>query len=230
MKQAATYLIATIVFAALGISLGHRWLILLWPTVGMFVLALGYLGFGPGVLGKRRSGKLAWWGILLHLPYLVVTRLIQVVKRGFSKEPLYNEVTPGLWIGRRVSADQLPPEAAIVIDLAAEFAEVPSTRRKVEYHSVPALNYYVPDMRRLRQVVGHLARRPEGIYVHCAQGHGRSALAVAALLLARGLARNAAEAEAMVVRVRPRVHLESSQRAQLKQYAAYLTANNDWQQ
>jgi hypothetical protein len=51
------------------------------------------------------------------------------------------------------------------------------------------------------------------IYIHCAQGRGRSAALAAALLIARGMAANVDEAEAALSRARPSVRLNSAQRA-----------------
>src|SRR3569623_1658332 len=50
-------------------------------------------------------------------------------------------------------------------------------------------------------------------YVHCAQGHGRSAALVAAVLIARGLAADVDAAERQMTHARPRVGLKPVQRA-----------------
>ena len=58
-----------------------------------------------------------------------------------------------------------------------------------------------------------------GVYIHCAQGHGRTGFFACALLLRRGLAATAAEAEARVVAARPGVKLRQAQRAFLMSLA-----------
>jgi protein-tyrosine phosphatase len=56
------------------------------------------------------------------------------------------------------------------------------------------------------------------VYVHCAAGHGRSAMFVAALLLASGRLASVSEAEAFMREKRPEVRLSSSQRELLDMF------------
>lgn len=62
-----------------------------------------------------------------------------------------------------------------------------------------------------------LAERSAGrpVYIHCAHGHGRSATLMAAAFLAQGLARDAAEAVALMRSERPLVRLNRRQLAAL---------------
>jgi protein-tyrosine phosphatase len=76
----------------------------------------------------------------------------------------------------------------------------------------------VPDGPRFRAAVETAAAFPGRVYVHCAQGHGRTGLFAAAVLLARGAAATPAEAVARVRAVRPGVRLKPAQRRWLARW------------
>jgi protein-tyrosine phosphatase len=178
------------------------------------LLALGaaYAGLGPRILGKRPDGRLAPAAVVLLLPYLLATWVVWHLYRLVSPEPCYHEVAPGLWLGRRAFARELPPGVGLVIDMTAEFAAPRGVRVGREYHSLPTLDTAAPDEAQLRAAVEKVVAWPAPVYVHCAQGHGRSALLAAAVLVRRELAADARQAEEMLRRVRPGVRLTRSQR------------------
>lgn len=210
MKRAVTYFTAGVVLVFLSRYLEGWAYLLLWPGNSCLLVGEAYGGFGVKLFGKRPNGSLAWWSWVFLLPYLAFTWGIWKLKRQFSTEPLYNEVVPGLWVGRRVLGEELPEGARVLVDVTCEFAEPSSALARCEYRSLPTLNYSVPPREALVALVEDLAGR-DGVYIHCAQGHGRSATVAAALLLRRGLAATAEEAIQMVVRVRPKTHLEPCQ-------------------
>ncbi|MEN6644555.1 MAG: hypothetical protein ABFE08_19135 [Armatimonadia bacterium] len=214
-KHAMTYSIAGVVLAAVGALVGGWGLVLLWPAVACLVVGMAYGSGSPALFGKRANGSLNPVMAVVLLPYLGFTYAIWKVKRKISKEPLYNEVAPGLWVGRRVLGEELPEGVKVIVDVTCEFAEPSTALARCEYRALPTLNYGAPEADGLRALVEEFAGR-EGIYVHCAQGHGRSATVAAALLLRKGLAGTWEEAVAMVVKVRPKVHLEGCQEAFLR--------------
>jgi protein-tyrosine phosphatase len=210
MKQAVTYLIAGSVLSGVGLYLGGGSLLLLWPGVACFLVGLAYAGLGAAVFGKSANGTLPPWTWVLLLPYLAFTWAIWKLKRKVSKEPFYNEVAPGLWVGRRVLGGELPEGVQVIADVTCEFAEPTTALVVCDYRSLPTLNYSVPSRAAFEALVSELAGR-EGVYIHCAQGHGRSATLATGVLLKKGLAQTREEAVAMVVRARPKVHLEPCQ-------------------
>jgi protein-tyrosine phosphatase len=125
-----------------------------------------------------------------------------------------------LYAGRRVLASELPPGVALVIDLTAEFPEPRGVRTGRAYRSLPVLDAGLPDEAAFREAVKAAAACPGAVYVHCAQGRGRTGLFVAAVLLARGLATTSAEAVARVRACRPGVRLKPAQRRTLDRFAA----------
>ena len=58
---------------------------------------------------------------------------------------------------------------------------------------------------------------PKPVLIHCAQGHGRTGLVTAAVLIAFGGIQTAGDAIAMIQAVRPGVELNKAQRLILEQ-------------
>jgi hypothetical protein len=81
------------------------------------------------------------------------------------------------------------------------------------YVCLPTLDGTAPDAAALDELLRHAREETGPIYIHCAQGRGRSAALAAALLIARGAAANVDEAEATLRRARPSVRLNPAQRA-----------------
>jgi protein-tyrosine phosphatase len=117
----------------------------------------------------------------------------------------------------------VPSEVSRVIDLTAEFPAPRGLRSREGYRCVPMLDAFVPDEGTLFALVKEILEAPGTVLVHCAQGHGRSAL-VAAVLLARGLCVEPADAEAFIRRARPGARLHPEQRAFLTRLAPRLRA------
>ena len=197
------------------------WLGLCLAYVGGLYLGLGN---GPRMLGKRADGTLSWPLVALLLPYFVLTWTVWHVQRLLSRERGLDEVAPGLLLGRRPLAHEVPPGVSRVIDLTAEFSAPRGIRSQEGYRCVPMLDAFAPDEATLLALVKDILEAPGTVLVHCAQGHGRSALVVAAVLLARGICSEPADAEAYLRRARPRARLHPEQRALLTRLAPRLRA------
>lgn len=128
-------------------------------------------------------------------------------------------MAPGLWIGRRVSSRCLPPGTTLVVDLTSEFWEPWRVRHAPEggptarrYVCLPILDHGVPDGAAFRALVERVAKEKGTVFVHCAQGFGRSAVFAAAVMIRRGLARDLDDAVDQLKRVRPSVRLSAEQK------------------
>jgi protein-tyrosine phosphatase len=215
-----------LVFAALGAYLlamaatigGYGWLAV-WPTVSMFIVAAAYAGVGPRVFGKRPNGTLAWWSFVINLPFLLFAWSVWHLQRLLTREPSCHEVAPGLWLGRRPLPHELPTGITTVVDLTAEFFEPRRVRDGRTFECLPTLDACLPSEADAVRLVRRIAADTGIVYVHCAQGHGRSGIVVAAVLLVRGLADDPAKAVAAVRAVRPGVHLRKAQRVALARIA-----------
>ncbi|WP_199246533.1 dual specificity protein phosphatase family protein [[Phormidium] sp. ETS-05] len=200
-------------FLSMGIILGEKGWLFCWPGISLLTLAAAYLGLGAKVFGKGEKGKMSPIAVILFLPYLLIYWLIWHLERLFAGEDCYNEIVPGIWVGRRAYAEELPDNINLIVDLTAEFNEPQDVIMKGKnYICLPTLDAAVPSEDELRELVTKLVNWEGNIYIHCAIGHGRSAMVAAAVLVGRGLAENGAVAEAMLKQARPWVKLNSVQR------------------
>lgn len=198
---------------------GPAWIVA-WPAVSVAVVGFGYLGLGPGVFGKRDDGSIAVANAVLLLPYHVVAWLRLRFDALRRHEDAWNEVSPGVFLGRRLThVGELPPGTRAVVDLTAEFRATPGLRERCAYRTLPTLDTSAPDYAPFAEVARWAAAHEGPVYVHCAAGHGRSAALAGALLVLRGEAKSAAEAEAILKRARPLVSLHRAQRALVERIA-----------
>ncbi|HVS34551.1 MAG TPA: hypothetical protein VMS17_03150, partial [Gemmataceae bacterium] len=156
----------------------------------------------------------------LLLPYLVLRWIGWHAIRRLSREACCDEVAPGVWVGRRPLAGDLPPDASLIVDLTAEFPALRAVRRGRTYLCVPTLDATAPEETALRRAVETAAMWDGTVYIHCALGHARSAMTAAAVLIRRGLAADPGEAVARMQLARPSIRLEKVQRRLLERMAA----------
>lgn len=204
--------LASLRFASFGGVVGG---LLIWIAACSFVVASGYTSFGARVLGKRSNGDLPVVHRAVLLPFFVVTWASWHLS-ALARERPYDRVGSGLYLGRLPRPGDLPSDVAVLVDLTAEFEVDRRLRRELEYLCLPTLDGTAPDESGCLAIVERLRVHPGPVYVHCAYGHGRSALVAAALLLARGEARTIAEAVTQLQAARPRVALTAPQRASLE--------------
>jgi protein-tyrosine phosphatase len=200
-----------------GMPLFAPWI---WAGASFVVVGVAYLARRPGLLGKRPDGGIAAQRIAALFPFFALTWTVWEARRLLSGEPPCNEVAPGLWVARRPArGEELPAGVRVVVDLTAEFPRTRGLPESVTYLCLPTLDAAAPDEAGLGRLLGRLVGA-DGVYVHCASGHGRSATVAAALLIARGLAASVPAAEARLRAARPSVRLSGAQRALLERGAA----------
>ena len=222
-------LAASLLFGAIGwyfVGRGSAWgWLFLYPTACFAILTAGYLGAGGAwSLAKRADGSRAWWGYVLGGPFLLVMFLGRKLLSLFSgSEAAFHEVAPGIYVGRRLPLARLPEDVAMVIDLTSEFAAPPCVRtREGRYLCLPTLDGSAPTAASLRAVLDRVVDTEGSIYVHCAAGHGRSAMLAAGLLVRRGHAEDISAAVALMQKARPGVRLMATQRRRAEQSIASL--------
>lgn len=196
--------------------------LMVWGAVSFMVVGAGYSAIGPVVFGKQSNGTMSLFNVLVLLPYLFFARVTWCLRRYLSSEPCCNEIAPGVWLGRRPVACDLPSEVTMVVDLTAEFDATRTVRNIKRYLCVPTLDGCAPEEHEFLEIMRELAQWNEPVYIHCAHGHGRSALVVVALVKAKGLAHTIDEALLMVQKIRPKVNLKKPQRALLDKWEAGL--------
>lgn len=193
-------------------------LLLGWLSLNVFLVSFAYLWQNPGVFGKTNDGTMRPLNVIVMAPYLSFTWLVWQLQNLCSKEPAWNEVMPGLFVGRRCSHDCLPPNVTTVVDLTAEFPTPGEIRRRTTVACIPTLDGCVPNQADCLRLYERLdANGDEAVYVHCANGHGRSVTFVAGLLLNRAIAQTPEAAIQKVRQCRPRAMPNADQRRFLRE-------------
>ncbi|MCZ6572672.1 MAG: dual specificity protein phosphatase family protein, partial [Planctomycetota bacterium] len=193
---------------------------LAWSYVALSLLAAAgaYGGLGPGVYMKRkgRLNPLSW---ILLAPLHGILRLMNWVVADFGREHAHDEIVPGLYLGRALSHRAAAREAfGAVLDLTAELDEARPFLDGRPYLCIPLLDGTAPSPEQMQQGVDFIEENLEHgtVYVHCAVGHRRSAVLVAGYLMRSDQVDGAAEAEALLRNLRPRVRFHAAQRRALE--------------
>ncbi len=153
MRNALTFLVIAAGLVVLAtLYPGVRWL-LLWAGGNFVVVAAAYAWQKPQVFGKRADGTMAWGPCLLLLPYLLLTWLVWYGQTRFSSEAVCDEVALGLWLGRRASAAEVPPDISLILDLTSEFAEPSVVRTGRVYLYLPTLDNAAPNRKEFEETI-----------------------------------------------------------------------------
>ena len=226
MKNDA-YAVVFVVLASLCVGLPISavdvvdWFSLLfaYPALSFLLLAVAYAGVGPGLFAKQPTGRLTFQCWLLFAPYFLLNGVIFRLHCLLNREPVYAEVVPNLFFGRRLTERESREAVRLgwlaVLDLAPEFAEAPSLRKLPGYRSLPVLDASAPNEQQLRDVTVWLTAAVKNgpVYVHCALGHGRTGCVVVAYLLSAGIVKTVAEGVQMLQAKRAGVRLNRTQRS-----------------
>jgi hypothetical protein len=218
---AAVFIVNGAVYLAAASALGLPGFPLGWMGVSTVWVGLSYAMGRPAMAGKRADGGFTPWAIAIAGPVLFLVWLAWGLRR-LRSERCWDEVRPGLFLGRRALPAELPPGIRLVADLTCELSE-PIALRRLEYRCLPTLDGGAPEREAFVRLVREIAAFDGPVYVHCAAGHGRSATVVLAVLLARGAAKDVAAAEEIVRTARPGMLLSRAQRALLRETAAELS-------
>lgn len=221
MRYGPLLTFVALLFGGLAAALVARgWLFgwfFVWPAFSFAVVAMGYFWMGPISLGKRRDGTRALWAYPLAGPFLAAMWLGRQVLAALSRdEPAWNEVAEGVYVGRRTKAAALPADVAAVIDLTSEFLPHRCVVAGVRYITLPTLDGAAPRPTVLAAFLDEIEDVEGPLYIHCAAGHGRSAMLAACVLVRRGVAADIDEAVAVMQRARPLVKLGGQQRARAR--------------
>ena len=213
-KLAAVYALAGSCALAAAPALSPFGWPLAWLGVSNWLVAYAYAVNRAAVFGKRADGTLAAASVIALLPYLLlVWGFFWLKLAGLRREPCWHRAADRLYVGRRPRAFELPDDCELVVDLTSEFSAARDVVAARRYRCLPILNRHVPSDAELVALLAELRAFPGAIYVHCGAGRGRSAMVVAALLVLRGAAKNADDAERQLEALRPGIHLHPMQKA-----------------
>lgn len=194
-RLAGLYLAPALLLAP-GAWLLRPWgLLLLWPAWSMAAVAAGYLGLGARVYGKR-NGRIGWaagWAMAPVIAGQYLSRLWYA-----RQSPPWNEVAPGVFIGRalnereaRMAAAQLRLSA--VLDLTSEASE-PAALRQLDYLNLQILDLTAPTPAQRAQGLAFVQKHTAAggrVYIHCKAGYSRTAAMAGSWLLQSGRHANA---------------------------------------
>jgi hypothetical protein len=217
LKYATLFGIAALLFAVAAPMYRVMAWVCLWPALSFGAVGAGYAGIGPRIFGKRRVGTMAWANSVILAPFLLYTWTVWHLVRLVTREPPANTLGEDLIIGRRLLGHELPGDIRRIIDLTAEFPEPLALRGHPGYRCFPMLDASTPDPDQLLSLVEEISRGTGKLFIHCAQGHGRTGLLTACLLMASAKASDTDESLELIQRVRPLARVSSFQRAFLRQ-------------
>jgi protein-tyrosine phosphatase len=211
-RLALLYGIAATAFGIVAAMLGDAALWLWWVTAALGLVSL--IHAVPGASGfQKQNGRHSLAARVMLLPYLAGAWLNS--RLWTRRHPQPDHVVHGVWLGRMpTAADMRAGGYAVLIDLTAE---LPAPQGNWQYVGLPWLDLVPPEPAALAEAARHIERmRACGpVLVCCALGYARSACAVAAWLLASGLAGSIEAAEATLRACRSGVTLGESHRAAL---------------
>jgi protein-tyrosine phosphatase len=218
------FLILGIIFGLQAALLRGPYWLLVWPCLSFGLVGFAYLGLGPRIFGKRPTGTMAWYSVLVLLPYLLLTWLTWYLVRHLSSEDCCNEAAPGIFIGRRPLAAEVPDGVTMIVDLTAEFREQYGVRNGLQYIAAPMLDAGTTTEIAFKSLVRRIANWDGPVYIHCAQGHGRTGMVAAAVLVTKGLCTTIEEAVLRLRTVRPRLDLGRDQLAFVRRICTHINS------
>ncbi len=189
---------------------GIAWL-MLWVGGSFATVGYAYLRNKVEIMGKRPDGSVSPLSITVLFPFLLYAWATWNLVRFLRREVPFHELTDNVVIGRRLLADEYPEGIDHVLDLTCEFSEPNKVTATRGYHCLPILDASVPDKEELLATVKEIADLHGRLYIHCAEGHGRTGMFSAAFLLYTGRAKTAEEAVATVREKRPKARLSAKQ-------------------
>lgn len=221
MHQSLRVLIPALLEIGLGLWMGgapgaivlYIGLVTLAVSVSM---ALGY----TGLLGKRPSdGKLSAWRAVVFWPWHLLLWTSMLFQRGVLREEAMTEVHPGWWLAGWPHEPEAFDQWPAVLDTTCELSRrVPAEH----YLCLPTWDgtaVRAEDLERAATWLVEQRQAGRAVLVHCAHGHSRSAMALAAGLVRAGLHPTWEEALEHLARQRRGVGLNRSQRVGMQEWA-----------
>ena len=194
-------------------------LLLFWLGVNLLIISIAYVIRKPKIFGNKPDGSLAKLSMIFFLPYLLLNWSIWHLQTKLTQDAYCHQIIPGIWLGRRLDYQDLPANITLIVDLTAEFPEYKQVIIKNSYVCLPILDGFVPSPAEFANLLTSIYNYTGGnIYIHCALGHGRSAMVVAAILLNQGLVDDLEQAEVFMQKIRHGVKLNKRQKKFLQQY------------
>lgn len=204
MKHGFLFALVSALLTIASVVFGGWFVLLLWPAMSFGLVGAAYFGHYHQIFGKRPDGTMRIGAVAILLPYLLCLWTVWHCLRLVTRDSKYDQLADNILIGRRLLSHEVPEAAEVVVDLTCEFPECAAARAADEYISFPILDAAVRSPEALASLGQHLSNLEGTVYIHCAQGYGRTSLIAALLLIARGQAQDADDALRQIQAVRPR--------------------------
>ncbi|KAG0487995.1 hypothetical protein HPP92_006806 [Vanilla planifolia] len=176
----------------------------------------------PVILGKSSDGSFPLWSTLLFGPFLFFVRAFVFLRRMKIGEPLFNEISDGLFVGGwPTSLEHLPPGDPAIIDCTCELPRSSALSNNA-YLCIPTWDTRAPEPFQIESAVRWACKKRDlkkSVYIHCAYGHGRSVCVMCALLVTLGLAEDWKAAEKMIREKRPSISMNNLHRKSLEEWS-----------
>lgn len=217
-----TLLAATLLLNAWQVETWWWTGLLAWTGIAFALVAMAYAGNAAWVFGKRADGTMQVIPTLVLLPYRLLATSLWWLNTRLSDEAPWHRIDDRLVVGRRLTdRDGLPPGITRVLDLTCEFPE-PRIMRGTGYQCLPMLDASHTDSVSIIRIIREILSEPGVLYVHCAQGHGRTGLVAALILIAQTPGLSPADALARLQAIRPGIGLSRRQSQALNRIAMEL--------
>jgi hypothetical protein len=130
--------LGAVVLAAIARNADWIWTVLLsWLAADFWLVALAYVLRWNTIFGKTAAGSIRMSRAVMMMPYLAMTWVVWRLQHWLVREPIWNEVREGLFVGRRCRLRQLPPGTSTVVDFTAEFMGDKASRSEFEMAERP---------------------------------------------------------------------------------------------
>jgi hypothetical protein len=182
---------------------------LVWLILNFFIMSIAYLFNQPKlILNKKQNGELNLILLIINLPWLLFTWIVFFIYTKLINEDYCNQIKgTNIWIARADFFNKIE-NFDIVVDLTAEFFR---DNTKIRYISIPNL-----DGMSLKNYDIDFDITNKKVLVHCANGHGRSSLFVAILLIDNGICNNVEDALALIKKSRIKAYPNKIQKLWIK--------------
>lgn len=198
-------------------SSGYGALVLVWFGVTYVAVGLLYGTAGHRFFGKRQDGTVGA-ARYAFMPFLALMRAVHEVHRLTSGERAFDEIAPGLFVGRRPRLQELPPGVTLVVDMCTEFPASRGVASACAYVCIPTLDGTPPSPAELVRAVDAVLAARGPVLVHCAAGHSRSAMVALLAAIVRGTWPDLETAERAARAIRPGIRLNGPQRTAARRY------------
>ncbi|MCU1800693.1 fused DSP-PTPase phosphatase/NAD kinase-like protein [Pectobacterium parvum] len=210
-KEELKYALLGFVFGIIAYISVNSFLVMVftWFTIVMITLTVFYFFNSTKIFLKNVDGLSKIFSFLILLPFYIINIFyfkVQRLKSNQSRE--FQKVNNELYIGRLINYNRLPSVVESVIDLTVEFIPKPSTQ---DYYSIPILDDSYPSDENIRRFIDVIDKCHKPIFIHCAEGHGRTLLMAAIYLKKRGFNKSTDEAIADICKLRNRCKLSFRQ-------------------